>query len=100
MQSEERYRELDALRGIAVLLMIFYHLAFDLAYFYDWGIPVMSGPWMTLVNATATMFFLLVGICFVISWERRCLDMRQRVIPSDPAPSRCGIVSRHGCVVH
>lgn len=67
---EKRYPELDALRGIAVVLMVVYHFLFDLAYLYEWDIPVTGDAWMTAVFITATLFFLLVGICFVISWER------------------------------
>jgi len=70
MSSEERYPELDALRGIAVVLMVLYHLAFDLSYFYGWNMPVHEGAWKILATASATTFLLLVGICFAISWER------------------------------
>lgn len=65
--------------------MVVYHLLFDLAHFYEWNIPVTGDAWMMFVRITASLFFLLIGICFVISWSRRCLDMRQHVIPSSPS---------------
>ena len=70
MMNETRYPELDALRGVAVLLMVSYHLAFDLAYFYGWNIPVEEGVWKILARTAAMFFLLLVGVCFAISWER------------------------------
>src|SRR3989344_4664048 len=70
MLPEKRYPELDALRGIAVWMMVLYHLLFDLAYFYGWQIPIYDGGWRIFARAAAILFLLLVGICFVISWER------------------------------
>jgi uncharacterized membrane protein len=65
-----RYPELDALRGIAVICMIVYHFLFDLSYFYDIDIPVRFGLWKFFAQSTASLFLLLVGICFVISWHK------------------------------
>ena len=70
MNTEKRFPELDALRGIAVLMMIIYHIAYDLAFFYEWDIPVKSGSWQLLQLIIGTLFLMLVGICFTISWER------------------------------
>ena len=72
----ERYRELDALRGIAVLCMITYHFFFDLAYFYGYDIEVFTGAWKLFAHGTGAFFLLAVGICFVISWERTIKEDR------------------------
>jgi len=67
---EERYRELDLLRGLAVISMILFHLCFDLAFFYGWNIPVREGAFILWSRGTAMTFLMVMGICFVISWER------------------------------
>jgi len=72
----ERYPELDALRGIAVLCMMAYHFFFDLAYFYEYDIPVFTGVWRVFARGTGVLFLLVVGICFVISWERTMKEER------------------------
>lgn len=66
--EHRRYPELDALRGIAVLLMIAYHLAFDLSFFYGIDIPLF--PNEILARSIAAVFLLLIGICYVISVQR------------------------------
>ena len=70
MIPEERYRELDLLRGLAVISMILFHLCFDLAFFYGWNIPVREGAFILWSRGTAMTFLMVMGICFVISWER------------------------------
>ncbi|MBI2523986.1 DUF1624 domain-containing protein [Candidatus Peregrinibacteria bacterium] len=65
-----RLPELDALRGLAVLLMVIYHTAFDLQYFYGWGIDIFAGGWWILARTSAILFLLIAGICATISWER------------------------------
>lgn len=68
MVIPERYPELDALRGIAVLGMMTYHFFFDLTFFYGYDIPVYTGTASALARSTGALFLLIVGICFVISW--------------------------------
>ena len=51
-------------------MMILFHYAFDLRFFYRWNIDVFSGPWFWLGRLCAILFLLLVGISFVISWDR------------------------------
>jgi uncharacterized membrane protein len=39
-----RYWEVDTLRGVAIVLMVFYHLAWDLNYFGAVNLNMFSGP--------------------------------------------------------
>ena len=75
---DKRYQELDALRGIAVLAMIAYHLCFDLALYYGYPLFPESGGLMVFARITASAFLALTGICFVISWERTAPEKRWR----------------------
>src|SRR3989338_3887024 len=65
-----RYSEIDLLRTMAILGMIVYHTAFDLAFFYDVDLNVFDGLWKLLARSVAILFLLLVGMSFAISWER------------------------------
>jgi uncharacterized membrane protein len=77
--AQHRYRELDILRGIAIVLMVIYHLAYDLAVFGGYNLNVWSGGWWFVARASATTFLLLVGVCFAISWSRTCTMQRGTV---------------------
>ncbi len=70
MQQSTRYPELDLLRTVAIVLMVIYHFAFDLRFFYDVPLDVLHGPWLVLQRITANLFLLLVGIGAAISLER------------------------------
>ena len=65
-----RYSEIDLLRTMAILGMIVYHSAFDLAFFHGVDLNVFSGGWWMLARSVAIIFLILVGISFAISWER------------------------------
>ncbi len=65
-----RYLELDLLRTLAIAMMIIFHAAFDLQTIYGWDIDTFSGGWLLLQQATVTLFLLLVGASFAISWKR------------------------------
>lgn len=70
MNSQKRYIEIDLLRSLAIALMVVYHTAYDLAYFWDWNFDPRAKEWWLLARMTATLFLLLVGISFAISWSR------------------------------
>ncbi len=57
----ERIWELDAFRGVAILLMMFYHLMFDLVYYYGVGFRPFWAQW------SAYMFMLLCGAMCCLS---------------------------------
>ncbi len=66
----ERYLEIDVLRTAAIVCMIVYHAAFDLAYFHAFPFDPLSGGWLILQRSTAILFLGLVGVSFAISYER------------------------------
>jgi len=67
----KRFPELDLLRTVAILCMVVFHGAYDLAVFYDRDIPVFDTGWMLFARATACLFLLLVGVSFAISASRK-----------------------------
>jgi len=62
-----RIAEIDCFRGIALLLMILFHIVFDLAYFYNWSIDYLNGFWYYLGKASAILFMLVSGISNTLS---------------------------------
>jgi uncharacterized membrane protein len=74
-----RFREVDLLRGVAIVLMVLYHLAFDLAYFAVYQIDVASGFWLAAARISASLFLLLVGLSLTLSYSRaRLLGQEDR----------------------
>jgi uncharacterized membrane protein len=74
-----RFWEVDLLRGAAILLMVFYHLVFDLNYFAVYDIDVSSGFWLAVARLTASLFLLLVGLSLTLSHSRaRLLGQEDR----------------------
>lgn len=64
--KKERIWELDALRGICILGMIFVHLFFDLEYLG--GIPRRLPAWFTFVQTYGHVLFILIsGICATLA---------------------------------
>lgn len=67
---QTRFWEVDLLRGCAVVLMVLFHLAFDLDYFDFARLDVHSGFWFFLGRLAAVLFVLLVGVSLVLSCRR------------------------------
>lgn len=65
-----RFWEIDALRGMAVVMMIAFHLLFDLNYIAGYSILLASGFWLAFARTTLLIFLLLVGISLGISYSR------------------------------
>ena len=60
----KRFWEIDALRGVAIIMMVIFHTVFDLNYFGSYGFDLYSGLWFYVARATATIFIFLVGVSF------------------------------------
>src|SRR5919107_917815 len=66
----QRFWEVDAARGVAIVMMVVYHLTYDLDTFGGYGIEATSGFWARFADATASAFLFLVGISLAISYSR------------------------------
>jgi len=67
-KHRDRFIELDALRGIAIGLMIFLHLLWDLDYF---GVVPLNHEVYQIQKMVPLMFFALVGICLAICQQKK-----------------------------
>ena len=67
---DRRFLEIDALRGIAIIFMILYHIFYDLYYFAGLDIDLWSGPLWFIGRASAATFIFLVGVSLTISFSR------------------------------
>lgn len=65
-----RYWEIDLLRGTAVLMMVLYHLLFDLNFYGIMPVQVDAGFWRYFALTTASLFVLLAGVSVTISAAR------------------------------
>lgn len=74
---QPRFWEIDSLRGIAILMMVIFHLAYDLSYFGGYDIGIHYGLWRLFGRATATLFILLAGISLSLSHSRSAAGMEK-----------------------
>jgi len=70
MKENKRYWEIDAVRGIAVVLMILYHICFDLDFLGIINIQLNTIPFLLFLYPIGTLFLLLVGISLTLRYEQ------------------------------
>lgn len=87
-ERPRRFWELDALRGVAIIMVVIYHLAWDLKAMAGWDIDLYAGFWHYFQRVTATTFILLVGISLTLSYRR--------VSGQRPNPALFGKYARRG----
>ena len=68
--SGERFREIDALRGTAVVMMVIFHTVFAVSFLGVRDIDVIQGFWRDFALATATLFILIAGVSISVSSAR------------------------------
>ncbi len=72
-----RLWEIDMLRGIAVVLMVFYHLMWDLHFFGLFSGDINGLGWQSFARSIGSTFMLLMGASLTLADTRR---------PSGPQP--------------
>lgn len=78
----QRVWEVDALRGLAVVMMVVYHFMYDL-YFFRVTDAIFTNPvWFYFQRTTATLFIGLVGVSLALRRQRnggvRFVDLSKR----------------------
>ncbi len=68
--KKERFWEIDFLRGIAIIMMIIYHIIFDLYFLDTLKINLHSLELRLFLYPIGTIFILLVGLSLTLSYSR------------------------------
>jgi uncharacterized membrane protein len=78
--TSDRFWEVDFLRGIAIIMMVIYHVLFDVTFLRIYYIDLSSIPVLLFLHPIGTMFLLLVGVSLTLSYARvkETLTPRQR----------------------
>jgi uncharacterized membrane protein len=69
-----RFWEIDFLRGCAIVLMIIFHIAYNLYFFHAASIDIHAGIWSFLRITTFTLFYILIGISLTLSYYRTAVN--------------------------
>jgi len=62
--------QIDALRGVAILMMIIFHTLYDITYLGNYTFTVHSGFWWYFARVTASFFLIIAGISLTLSYNR------------------------------
>src|SRR5918993_418034 len=73
-QKPNRFWEVDAARGVAIIMMVVYHTTYDLDALGGYDIRSTSGSWDLFADLTAGLFLFLVGVSLAISRTRTSLS--------------------------
>src|SRR5690606_24089212 len=78
--SNPRHRlwQIDAVRGMAGVCMVFYHFMWDMMFFGLYPHDVTSGGWRLFARSVAITFLVLVGVSMVLTAQRKRPAERNR----------------------
>ncbi len=68
--EKQRFWEIDLLRGIAVIMMITYHILFDLDFLGIISFPFQSISFRLFLYPIGTLFLVLVGVSLVFGYNK------------------------------
>ena len=78
--KNDRFWEIDFLRGVAIIMMIIYHVFFDLYFLDVVKLDLYSLPFRLFLYPIGTTFLLLVGMSLSISYSREKNNLSEREI--------------------
>lgn len=76
----ERFWEIDALRGIAIIMMVVFHFLWDLNRFNFVELSLYTGFWGIFQKTTAGLFLLLVGMAATISYNKNAGEYSRKAV--------------------
>ncbi|MBS3773138.1 MAG: DUF1624 domain-containing protein [Candidatus Thermoplasmatota archaeon] len=79
--GSRRFWEIDATRAVAILMMVTFHVVYDLDHFGSADIGATSGFWRMFAQATASLFLLLVGVSLTLSHSRASRRLGGKTLP-------------------
>lgn len=68
--AADRFWEIDAARGVAVVMMVIYHFVYDLYFFQITDVIFTNRFWFYFQRITASTFITLVGVSLAIIYQR------------------------------
>ena len=69
-KGKDRFWEIDFLRGFAIILMVFFHIIYDLNFFSITNFRIYSGIILYIARLSASIFVVLAGISLSISYSK------------------------------
>ncbi len=69
-KNNNRFWEIDFLRGIAIIMMIIFHFLYDLNFFGIYHLQLYSGNILFFLYSIGLIFLLLVGISLTLSYNK------------------------------
>ena len=73
-----RFWEIDSLRGLALVVMIIFHIFYDLNHLNIYKINMFSYPLFLFFLPFAVVFLFLVGVSLTLSYSRAAADLSSR----------------------
>jgi uncharacterized membrane protein len=78
--QKNRFWEIDSLRGIAIIMMIIYHIIFDLYFLEIYDFDIHTLGFRVFLYPIGTLFLFLVGVCLTISYNRSKKNFSEKVL--------------------
>ena len=75
--KNQRFREIDALRGTAIVMMVVFHFFFDLNYFGILKNGMYEGSWLAWQRITISLFLILVGVSITLSYGKEGREKKE-----------------------